>query len=82
MIHMTGYQIHRLWDFVDAEPDAQVTLDVFPERPDLETGEKMPAGLYAWFTDYPDEGSIWLPENEDDHIAIDVPSDVDGEAES
>lgn len=71
---LNGYQIHRLWDFVDAEPEAEVTLGNFPERADMEDGTKMPAGLYAWFTDYPDEGSIWLPETPDDHMADVEPS--------
>lgn len=81
-IIINGYQIERLRDFVDAEPEAEVTLGAFPERPDMETGEKMPAGLYAWFADYPDEGSIWLPETPEDHMADVEPSQADTDCES
>lgn len=62
---LTGYQIQRLWDFVDGDVESELSLAYFDEaRPDLEDPEEtMPAGLYAWFTDYPDEGSLWLPES-------------------
>lgn len=61
---LNGYQIKRLLDFVDSDDEAELSLAYFDEeRDDLESpDEKMPQGLYAWFTDYPDEGSMWLPE--------------------
>jgi hypothetical protein len=69
-ISLNGYQIRRLWDFVDAEDEAEIEIEyVDYERPDGNSdGEIMPAGLYAWFRDYPDEGSLWLPETPEEHM--------------
>jgi hypothetical protein len=59
-ISLNGVQIAALLDFTDRELDAQITLGHFDDRrPDSE-GNPMPAGLYAWFTEYPEEGAIYL----------------------
>lgn len=68
---INGYQIKRLLDFVDNEDESEVTLAyVDHERPDGNSndGEMMPKGLYAWYTDYPEEGSMWLPETPEEHM--------------
>jgi hypothetical protein len=59
---LTGYQIEQLADFVDGERDTELTLAHFPKRPPDADGNEMPAGLYAWFSEYPDEGSLHLAE--------------------
>jgi hypothetical protein len=72
LMDINGYQIKRLLDFVDNENEAELTLRyVDHERPDGNSndGEMMPKGLYAWYTDYPDEGSMWLPETPEEHAA-------------
>lgn len=71
-LDINGYQIKRLLDFVDNEDESEVTLQyVDHERPDGNSndGEIMPKGLYAWYTDYPEEGSMWLPETPEEHAA-------------
>ena len=35
--------------------DTEISIDFFPERISVE-GKPMPAGFYAWLTEYPDEG--------------------------
>lgn len=73
-ISLNGYQIRRLLDFVDSEDEAEVEIDyVDHERPDLNSneGEMMPAGVYAWFRDYPDEGALWLPQTPEQHMSVD-----------
>jgi len=71
-VAINGYQIKRLLDFVDSDNEAELTLQyVDHERPDGNSndGEVMPEGLYAWFSEYPDEGSLWLPETPEEHLA-------------
>jgi len=83
MIHINGYQIKRLLDFIDGEDETPLTLDfVDHERPDGNSndGEIMPAGLYAWFTEYPDEGSLWLPETPEEHAASVEPPNTSAKA--
>lgn len=66
LITLTGYQIRTILDMVDAEDEAEITISYIDyDRPCVDSGEVMPAGLYAWFTDYPDEGSLYLPEADD-----------------
>lgn len=76
---INGYQIKRLLDFVDNDDESEVSLAYIDhQRPDGNSndGEMMPKGLYAWYTDYPDEGSIWLPETPAEHMASVTPPDV------
>lgn len=40
--------------------DTEVGVKWMPDHQDEEDGSHRPAGLYAWFTDYPEEGSIPL----------------------
>jgi hypothetical protein len=58
---LTGYQVEHLADFVDREADAQISVARFDQDRTGSDGERMPAGLYAWFTEYPEEGQVWLP---------------------
>lgn len=53
-MELTGEMIMKLNDFVGNDPDASVTLSVGLGY----HGE----GIYAWLSDYPDEGSIFLGE--------------------
>ncbi len=64
-IQLTGLQVQHLWDFCGGELDAEVTIDRLEARTSTD-GEPMPAGLYAWFTEYPEEGCLFLPANEDE----------------
>ena len=43
--------------------DADVVVEEFGASVDAETGEAMPAGLYLWFADYPEEGRIAIDED-------------------
>jgi hypothetical protein len=64
-VTLNGYQVKLLLEFVDSEDETEITVAyVDHERPDANSaeGEIMPAGLYVWCTDYPDEGSLYLPE--------------------
>jgi hypothetical protein len=79
-VSLNGYQIRRLWDFVDSEDEAEVeVVYVDHERPDgnSKEGEMMPVGVYAWFKDYPEEGSLYLPE-EPEVTAVDGGSEHGG----
>jgi hypothetical protein len=59
-ITLTAGQISDLVGFLgDAidSPDTEITIEEFPnEWFDPETQAKQPAGLYAHFTEYPEEG--------------------------
>lgn len=70
---LTGYQIEHLADFVDRERDTELTLAHFPERSPDADGNEMPAGLYAWFTEYPDEGALHLAEQPESPEKADEP---------
>lgn len=61
-MELTGYQIKCLADFTDGEDIAEIIVEHFEASKDAETGEHMPAGLYAYFTEYPEEGRLYLPE--------------------
>lgn len=67
-MNINGFQLMHLADFVDGERETELTLEVFPEHT-ANNGEHMPAGLYAWFSEYPEEGKLWLPETEADRLA-------------
>lgn len=59
-ITFNGAQLAQLRDFTDDERDAEISIGWFQERmPDSE-GNEMPAGHYAWFTEHPEEGAIYL----------------------
>jgi hypothetical protein len=64
-IHINGLQLKHALDFVDQDDESELVIEhVDFERPDGNSpDETMPAGLYAWFYDYPDEGSLLLPES-------------------
>ena len=70
-IRMTGYQISHVWDFIDGEMEADISIGYGDEFTD-ECGVT-PAGLRAWFTEYPEEGSVHLYETkEENQAAIDA----------
>lgn len=65
------------WDTDPDQRETEVTLQWMPERTSVE-GEPMAAGLYLWWTDYPEEGVVLLdeeykwevpPQAEADHIS-------------
>lgn len=66
-VTLTGRQIKNALEFVNPDGDrdldqleCELTIRYFPASTDQEMGEKMPAGYWAFFTDYPDEGRIDL----------------------
>lgn len=45
----------------EVDPETEVCIQWFDAAPNCpETGEKMPAGYYLFFTEYPEEGRIYL----------------------
>jgi hypothetical protein len=66
-ISLTGYQIEHLWDLVDKERDADISLAWGPAFDD-EDGHT-PEGLRAWFTEYPEEGVLHLYPTAEEYLA-------------
>lgn len=64
-ITINGYQIRHALDLLDGEDETPLEFEELPERKDTDTGETMPAGLYCWFAEYPDEGVVYLPDSAD-----------------
>ena len=60
-IYLTGFQIKNLAAMTDGDDECELCLQEYPETVDEEDGEIMPAGLYAYYYDYPDEGRTYLP---------------------
>jgi hypothetical protein len=63
---LTGLQIQHMWDYCDGDLETELSIARYEEGKDQETDETMSAGLYAWFTEYPDEGRLYLPETAED----------------
>lgn len=61
-VSLTGYQIKHLLDLADQDDDCELSVGQCDEWIDPDTKEMNPAGLYAWYTDYPDEGLTLLPD--------------------
>ncbi len=65
-VNLTGNQVKQLAEFVypdedDEQLETLVSVQYFDtEATDKETGEKRPKGYYAWLSEYPEEGSIYL----------------------
>lgn len=59
-MQLTGAQVKALNEFMGGDYDTDVTIEHCADRRDVVTGEPMPAGLYAWCTEYPDEGCVLL----------------------
>lgn len=47
---------------LESELETDLSFGMFEAGKDEESGEEMPAGLYCWLTEYPEEGRIHLPE--------------------
>lgn len=66
---LTGFQVKTLLDLLggydEDSAETELAIGPLPEHKDAESGELRSAGLYAWFHEYPDEGSIPLPEAPD-----------------
>lgn len=62
-MELTGYQVKKLHEFMGGDFDCNVTLGRFVQERVGKDGETMPAGLYVWCTDYPEEGSVLLRED-------------------
>lgn len=60
-MYLTGFQIKNLAVMAADEDECSICIREFEESVDDEDGEKMPAGLYAYYDEYPDEGRIYLP---------------------
>lgn len=80
-MELTGYQVKKLHEFMGGDFDTNVTVERLPERT-LEpgTGDEpttLPAGLYVWCTEYPEEGAVLL--HEDESHEDEVPDDEPGE---
>jgi hypothetical protein len=75
MMELTGYQVKQINDFMGGDYDTSVTVEHLPERTlDPGTGDEpttMPAGLYIWCTDYPEEGAVLLDPVDPDTIGED-----------
>ena len=61
---LTGHQVRQLNDMMGDDYESDVTIE---ELPDLAVDEGgviaiRPAGLYAWLTEYPEEGCTLLDE--------------------
>lgn len=59
-MYLTGYQIKNLVAMIADDDECELCLQEYPESVDEEDGEIMPAGLYAFYPDYPEEGRIFL----------------------
>lgn len=55
---------HTHDEFLASELESELSFAQFEACPDPEGGEEMPAGIYCWFTEYPEEGRLHLPESE------------------
>lgn len=59
-VEITLRQALALVDFFGGS-DAEITIQYFgPGEMKTELGEECPAGIYAWCSDYPDEGACYL----------------------
>jgi hypothetical protein len=77
-ISMTGLQVQHIADFIDGDPETEVYVAHYEAGKDEETGEEMPAGLYCWLVDYPDEGRVWLPPDADAALSQGEPGTGEG----
>lgn len=69
-LNLSGKQIKELLEHVapDREKDpeqleTEVEIQLLPEGKCPETGELRPAGVYFWYSEYPEEGSILLSDD-------------------
>lgn len=79
-VNLTGHQLRYLLDLADHQDDCEITIWQMDEWIDPETKEVCPAGLYASYTDYLDEGLTYLaPEPVAPSSELnDTPAKVDG----
>ncbi|CAN5300361.1 hypothetical protein BH10PSE16_BH10PSE16_01290 [soil metagenome] len=71
---LTGLQISYLHDACGGEMETELSISRFEDGGTCaDTGDCMPAGLYCWYDDYPEEGRIYLPEDADAALALQAP---------
>lgn len=58
---INAYQLRQAIDFLD-DGDGELEFAWMPAGT-LLSGEPRPAGLYCWFKEYPEEGSLLLEES-------------------
>ena len=63
-LRLTGNQVHELNEFMGGDYGCEIVLGTLPARKSTE-GEDMPAGVYVWIGEHPEEGCVLLsPEAE------------------
>lgn len=71
-MNLTGHQVRQINDFMGGDYDTPVTIEQLAERVvDGAPGEPatvLPAGLYIWCTEYPEEGAVLLLEVDPDTV--------------
>ena len=67
-MRLTGHQVRALNDFIGGDHSTDVTIDELPERrlDGAAAGggdgpTTLPAGLWVWCTEHPEEGGVHLP---------------------
>jgi hypothetical protein len=63
-MQLTGYQVQQLNEFLGGDYDCEVTIEELPERTLGE--EVLPAGLWVWCSEYPEEGGVLLDRDPED----------------
>jgi hypothetical protein len=61
-LSLNGHQLLAVVQFCGGDFDTDLSIGYFPERPNPEGQIPLPAGLYVWCTEYPDEGCWYLNE--------------------
>lgn len=58
-ITINGHQLRQALEVAD-EDDTELEFEHLDAHKDAESGEMMPAGLYCWLGEYPEEGVMYL----------------------
>ena len=66
LITLTGNQAEAILEAFGGEP-TMVSIRRMEASKDVEDGSDMPAGLYLYYTEYPEEGVIFLGEDDQDY---------------
>lgn len=62
---LNGYQLKQALDFLDNEEETNLCVAWYGQdrrEHDKPDGELMPAGVYCWLSEYPEEGQLLLKE--------------------